>query len=114
MPASAPNLQVCVICLPCAYVTYATVPYHLQGRALIDREPSPFSYVLDYLRNGGALPPLPKDDEQLLQRIREEFDYFCFIPNPVDGARTWVEKLKDGDYSAQLMTVRIEPNTVSV
>ena len=80
--------------------------YH-QGRAFIDREPSTFSYVLDYLRNGGALPPLPKDDEQLLQRIREEFEYFCFIPNPVDDSRTWVEKFRDGEYTAELVKLRL-------
>ena len=63
--------------------------------------------MLDYLRNGGALPPLPKEDEQLLQRIREEFDYFCFTPNPVDDSRSWVEKFRDGDYTADVLKVKI-------
>ena len=76
-----------------------------QGRAFIDRNPDLFSYVLDYLRNGGTLPPLPKDDELLVERIRREFDYFCVIPNPV--ARSWVEKLRDGDYTAEIVEVCI-------
>ena len=76
-----------------------------QGRAFIDRNPDLFSYVLDHLRNGGTLPPLPKDDELLVERTRREFDYFCVIPNPVDDARTWVEKLRDGDYIAEIVEV---------
>ena len=76
---------------------------HPQGRALLDRDPSTFSYVLDYLRNGGTLPPLLQDDEQLLRSIRAEFDYFCFIPNPVDDSRTWVEKLREGNYTAEVL-----------
>ena len=58
--------------------------------------------MLDYLRNGGTLPPLPMD-ERLVERIRREFDFFCVIPNPVDDARTWVEKFMDGDFTAELL-----------
>ena len=53
--------------------------------------------MLSYLRNGGTLPPLPLEDEQLLERIRVEFDYFCFQANPAD-MRSWVEKFRDGAY----------------
>ena len=68
--------------------------------------------MLDYLRNGGTLPPFPKDDEQFLQRIRTEFDYFCFIPNPVVDARSWLEKFRDEDYTAELLSVRMPPFSV--
>ena len=54
--------------------------------------------MLSYLRNGGTLPPLPLEDEQLLERIRVEFDYFCFQANPAD-MRSWVEKFRDGAYT---------------
>ena len=45
----------------------------------MDRDSELFSYVLDYLRNGGTLPPLPRDDPELVQRIRSEFDYFLSL-----------------------------------
>jgi hypothetical protein len=46
------------------------------GRVLLERDPNVFSYVLDYLQNGGKLPPNLPTDEHELERVREEFDYF--------------------------------------
>ena len=54
---------------------------------------------------GRHLAPLPDDDEGLLQRMREEFDYFCFIPNPMDIRESLVEKLRKGAYTAELVQV---------
>jgi hypothetical protein len=46
------------------------------GRVYIDRDPKPFSYVLDYLRNGGVLPANIPVDEQERARVQQEFNYF--------------------------------------
>ena len=49
----------------------------------LDRNAKNFDYVLDYLRNGGVLPPLPTDEPEL-ERVRREFDFFC-IPCELTG-----------------------------
>ena len=67
----------------------------------MDRDSELFSYVLDYLRNGGTLPPLPRDDPELVQRIRSEFDYFCMAD--ALPTKTWVEKLRDHEYTTTLL-----------
>ena len=66
----------------------------------IDRDADTFSYVLEYLRNGGKLPPLPEGDEQLMERIRAEFDYFCISPATLFPSKRWVDKLKEHKYDA--------------
>ena len=65
----------------------------------LDRDREQFGYVLDYLRNGGKLPPLMPTDEEELELVRREFDYFCIFPNPV--GKTWVEKLRDREYTLE-------------
>ena len=39
------------------------------GRAYLDRSANHFDYILDYFRNGGALPA-PPDSNQELERVR--------------------------------------------
>ena len=62
--------------------------------------------MLDYLRNGGTLPSLPQGDKELFERIRAEFDYFCFLPNPVNETRTLLERFKSDGFSMTTIGVR--------
>ena len=72
------------------------------GRVFLSREASAFSHVLEYLRNGSALPPsvpIPTEESEL-ERIRAEFDYFL-LPEPFP-AKSRVEKLRRGEYTASI------------
>ena len=75
-----------------------------QGRAFLDRDPAYFSYVLDYLRNGGALPPNLPTDESELERVKEEFDYFC-----LSGAFSPPSPLKTGQSSCATASTLFPP-----
>lgn len=58
--------------------------------------------MLQYLRHGDTPSPIAlPSDEQLLERIRREFDYYC-LPDPLPKEGL-AEKLRDGEYTVELL-----------
>ena len=72
----------------------------------INRNPRYFEYVLDYLRNGGQLPPnLPASIEEL-DRIREEFEYFLLPCVDEFGTNRSVRQFALGWYTVRDLDFR--------
>ena len=63
-----------------------------------------FSRVLDYLRDG-VPAVIDIKDEELLERVRRDFDYFC-LPDVFEDNRSWLEKLGDSEYTVNVLLSR--------